>query len=37
MPVTGPAIFEVPTTTTVVYPGQVATVDALGTTLLSLQ
>jgi len=37
MPVTGPAIFEVPTTTTVVYPGQVATVDMLGTTLLSVQ
>jgi N-methylhydantoinase A len=34
MPVTGPAMIEVPTTTTVVYPGQTATVDAIGNTLL---
>jgi N-methylhydantoinase A len=34
MPVAGPAVIEVPTTTTVVYPGQVATVDAVGTTIL---
>ncbi len=36
MPVTGPALIEVPTTTTVVYPGQVATVDAIGTTVLRI-
>jgi N-methylhydantoinase A len=36
MPVPGPALIEVPTTTTVVYPGQVATVDAVGTTVLRM-
>jgi N-methylhydantoinase A len=34
MPVSGPAVIEVPTTTTVVYPGQTATVDAIGNTVL---
>jgi N-methylhydantoinase A len=36
MPVTGPALIELPTTTTVVYPGQTATVDRVGTTVLRL-
>ncbi len=36
MEVSGPAVIEVPTTTTVVYPGQTATVDAIGNTLLSV-
>jgi N-methylhydantoinase A len=34
MPVAGPAMIEVPTTTTVVYPGQTASVDAIGNTVL---
>jgi N-methylhydantoinase A len=37
MPVAGPAIIEVPTTTTVVYPGLTATVDAAGMTQLRVQ
>jgi N-methylhydantoinase A len=36
IPVTGPAMIEVPTTTTVVYPGQVATVDSIGNIVLRL-
>ena len=36
MPVSGPAVIEVPTTTTVVYPGQTATVDTIGNTVLRL-
>jgi N-methylhydantoinase A len=36
LPVAGPAMIEVPTTTTVVYPGQTATVDAIGNTVLRL-
>jgi N-methylhydantoinase A len=36
MPVSGPAVIEVPTTTTVVYPGQTAIVDVIGNTVLRL-
>jgi N-methylhydantoinase A len=37
MSVAGPAIIEVPTTTTIVYPGLTATVDAAGMTQLRVQ
>jgi N-methylhydantoinase A len=36
VPIEGPAFIEVPTTTTVVYPGQLATVDETGTISLRL-